>query len=308
MRVGTTILITVALMAAAIPPMFLAASGDVGYALGAAFAIAALGVAVAWTFAGEISLGHWGLAAFGGAIAALTPGPWGFRCLVATLALAAVGALLAKLSSGRSVLSFAVLSLAAAATGEAAVLRVVGRTVPASAELVGSTAAVLGLAVAIGMVWVRRTRMGARMIAARDDPQRAPWLGADPSRERVIALTISTALAGLAGSVFFAGSQGGLLTTSFEAGRSFDVLSLAVIGGLGSPVGAFLSAAGIYAGRILLPGTWQALLYGVGVVVVVMFLPAGLSRILNRVRDVAVGLVGGPPPRRPEPEPEKVAA
>ncbi|HEX9711024.1 MAG TPA: hypothetical protein VGB52_00535 [Actinomycetota bacterium] len=299
-RLAAVILIVGALVAAAVPPLFLTPSGDVGYALGGAFALAAAGAALAWMFAGEISLGHWGFAAIGGAVAALTPGPWPIRCVVATIATALLGVFLALLSNRRSVLTFAVLSLAAAATAPAAVLRLVGRTVPADAGTVGSVTAVIGVLVALGGVWVRRTRVGARMVAARDDPQRAPWLGANPARERTLALTASTAIAGLAGSLFFAGSLGGLLTTSFEATRSFDLLSLTVIGGLGSSVGAFLGAAAIYAGRIFLPGTWQALLYGVGVIVVVIFMPAGLSRILNRVRDVGARLIAGaqaqPPP------------
>lgn len=304
-RIAGGVLLAILVVAVVAPPMFLSPSGDVAYATAAAFAVAALGVAVAWMFAGEVSLGHWGLAGFGAVIASLTPGPWVFRTLVSTVLLAASGAALALASRRRSTLSFAVISLGAAATAPVAVIRVVGRTVNASPGSVGSVSAAIGVAAAIGIILVRRSNMGARMIAARDDPQRAPWLGADLVSTRVIALTISAALAGLAGGLYFASTTVGLTTQSFEAGRSLDLLSVTVIGGLGSPFGALAGAAVMRAGRILLPGTWASILSGAGVLLVVLFLPAGLSRGLIRLRDWGIRLLVREPA---EPQRDEVAA
>jgi branched-chain amino acid transport system permease protein len=171
------------------------------------------------------------------------------------------------------------------------VLKVIGRTADAPPRLVGATTAAIGLLAAVGVARLRRTRIGAQMVASRDDPQRAPWLGADLLTTRVVALALSTGLAGLAGGLYFASSPIGLTAGGVEGFRSLDLLSVTVIGGLGSPVGAFLGAAAVRAARVLLPGTWSALLSGAGVLIVVIFAPAGMSRVLVRARDIGVRLV-----------------
>lgn len=284
-------MLALGLLSAALPPIFLEPGPDVAFATAAAFALAAVGVAVAWIFAGEISLGHWGLAAFGAVVASYTPGHWLFRALVAALVLGLAGGLFALASRNRSTLSFAVVSLAAAATAPVAVLKVIGRTTDAPPRMVGAVTAGIGLLAAVGIAWLRRTRIGTQMVAARDDPQRAPWLGADLLTTRVVALSLSTGIAGLAGGLYFASSPIGLTTGGVEGLRSLDLLAVTVIGGLGSPIGAFIGAAAVRAARVLLPGTWSALLSGAGVLIVVIFSPAGLSRILVRLRDVGVRLV-----------------
>lgn len=290
-RILGLVALAIGLVAAVVPPFFLEPGPDVAFATAAAFSLAAVGVAVAWVFAGEVSLGHWGLAAFGAVVAAYTPGPWFFRAIVAGVVLSVVGGLFALVSRDRSSLSFAVVSLAAAATAPVAVLKVIGRTADAPPRLVGAVTAAIGLLVAVSVSWLRRTRIGAQMVAARDDPQRAPWLGADLLTTRVIALAVSTGIAGLAGGLYFASSPIGLTTQGVDGLRSLDLLSVTVIGGLGSPIGAFLGAGAVRAARLLLPGTWSALLSGAGVLIVVIFSPAGMSRAIVRVRDIGVRLV-----------------
>lgn len=307
-RLGGVVLLVVAIVAVGVPPFFLEPGPDVAFATGAAFALAAVGVAVAWIFAGEISLGHWGFAAFGAVVASYTPGHWLLRAFVASAVLAAVGVVLALASKNRSTLSFAVVSLAAAATAPVAVLKVIGRTTEAGPRAVGSTTAIIGLLVATGVAVLRRSHLGARMVAARDDPQRAPWLGANLATTRIMALAISTGIAGLAGGLYFASSPIGLTTQGVEGARSLDLLAVTVMGGLGSPIGAFLGAGAVRAARLLLPGTWSALLSGAGVLIVVISAPAGLSRAIVRVRDIGVRLIAGRAAAPSRAERPKVAA
>ena len=66
---------------------------------------------------------------------------------------------------------------------------------------------------------------------------------------------------------------------------------MAVIGGLGSPAGVVAGAVAVIAGRILLPGAWGFLTSGAGVLLVLIFRPAGLSGILQWIRDGVVRLL-----------------
>ena len=282
-----------AVAGAALVPVFLSPSQDVLYATSAALALGALAVAAAWMFAGEVPLGHWGLAGLGAAVAALTPGPWALKCALGGIVLAGSGAVLALASRRQSGLSFAVLGLAAAAAAPVALLRVGGGTVPTDPGVVGAVGGGICVVAAIALSRLRASVLGARMVAARDDPQRAPWLGSDPTTSRVLSLAISGGLAGLAGTLYLASTPAGIAPGAFDPGRSLELLAMAVVGGLGSPAGALLGAAVLQIARFALPGPWAMLASGAGVLVVVLFMPAGLSRLIEAARFRCVRLIVG---------------
>jgi branched-chain amino acid transport system permease protein len=284
-----------AVAAVALAPVWLSPGNDVRYATAAALALGALAVAAAWMFAGEIPLGHWGLAGIGAVVAVLTPGPWLIKFVVAVAVLGASGAVLALASRRQSNLSFAVLGLAAAAAAPVAVLALGARSIDTDPGLVGGVCGVVCVVAAFGLSRLRASTLGAKMVAARDDPQRAPWLGADPLRARVLALALSASLAGLAGTFYLAAIPAESIAPGiFEPERSLELLSMAVVGGLGSPAGALLGAGTLEAARIMLPGPWAMLASGAGVLIVVMFMPAGLGRLVETVRLTAVRLIVGP--------------
>ncbi|HEX9695271.1 MAG TPA: hypothetical protein VGB64_03040 [Actinomycetota bacterium] len=293
-QLGGGLFAVVAIVAASLPPLVLSASSQVRYATTAAYAIAALAVAVAWMFAGEVVLGHWGVAGLGAAVAALTPGPWIARALIAAAAMGATGAAMALASRRQASLSFAVLGLAAAAAAPSVLLMVGEHTVPADVKTVGMIGGGMAVAIAVALSRLRASVAGFTMVAARDDPQRAPWLGASVMRSRVIALSLSGALAGLAGALYLAATPAGIAPGAFDPVWSLDLLAMAVIGGLGSPSGALLGALAIRAARIFLPPEWAAVTSGAGVILVVSFLPGGLGRGLQWMRDRAVRVLAGP--------------
>ncbi len=287
-RTAAIVFGVVAVAAAAVAPAFLGPAHDVLYATSGTLALGALAVAAAWIFGGEIALGHWGLAGLGAAVAAVTPGPWAWRAIMASLTMAAASSLLALASRRQSNLSFAVLGLAIAAAAPIALLHVHRSAEPLDPAVVGTIAGALAVAIALALSRLRGTLVGARMVAARDDPARAPWLGADPVNGRVLALTISGGIAGLAGALYLAATPVGIAAGAFDVSRSLDLLTMAVVGGLGSPLGAIVGAAAIQSAKYFLPGPWAALASGAGVLLVVIFRPAGLSRALVVVRDAAV--------------------
>ena len=64
------------------------------------------------------------------------------------------------------------------------------------------------------------------------------------------------------------------------------MFTTAVVGGVGSLLGAVLGAIYLEGGRWFLPGAqWQALASAVGVLLVLMVVPGGLSDIAYRSRD-----------------------
>lgn len=289
------VFVVLMLGAGIVPAATLPPGARVLYAGAAAVAVAVLATAVAWMFTGEIVLGHWGLAGLGAALAAVTPGPWVFKCLAAALVLTAGGALLAVATRRRSSLSFSVVGLAAAGAAPVAILSLGRDTVQTNPRIAGGAAAVVAILAAVAVARLRSSLVGVRMVAARDDPDRAPWLGADPTRLRILGLALSSGLAGLAGALYLAAIPAGIAPGAFDPLISLDLLAMAVVGGLGSPFGALAGAAVLQGARVLLPGPWAILASGLGVVIVVIFFPGGISRIITWVRDrIAAALVGRP--------------
>jgi branched-chain amino acid transport system permease protein len=294
LRVAAIGLAVVAAVAAAAPPLLLGPGDDITYGTSTAFVLAALAVSVAWVFAGELALGQWGVVGFAATVAAVTPGPLLVRAIVAIVAITGAGAALAVVSRRQASLGFAVIGLAIAAAAPIAFDRVTRTDLSLGPQLAGSIGGVLIVLGAVAATRLRATVLGARLVAAREDGQRARWLGTDPTKARALGLGLSFAIAASAGVIYLAslgGAQPGI--DAFEASRSLNVLAMAVIGGLGNPLGAVIGAALLRAGTIWLPGPWALLTSGAGVLLVVLFLPAGLSRIIEKVRNLGVRLLVG---------------
>ncbi|MCA1833560.1 MAG: hypothetical protein ABR548_07930 [Actinomycetota bacterium] len=291
----------VIIAAAIVGPSFVSPGSRVLYATSSAMAIGVLSIAVAWMFAGEIALGHWGLAGMGAWLAAHVHGPIALRAVVAALVLGAVGALLGLISRRRSSLAFPVLGLAAAAAAPILLVSLHTRGISTEVAPIGSASAVIAILTAMAIWRLRKSDLGVRMVAARDDPARAPWLGAQPLRERIIALTISCALAGLAGALYLASVPAGIPPGVFDARVSLDLLAIGVIGGLGSVAGALAGAGVMLGAQYILPEPWRTLANGTGVLFVVILRPAGLSGAITAVRDAAVRILGPAKPSAPQP-------
>jgi branched-chain amino acid transport system permease protein len=88
-----------------------------------------------------------------------------------------------------------------------------------------------------------------------------------------------------------AATPGSLAPGVFDPGRSLDLLMMAVIGGLGSPVGAILGVGIVQTAYHLLPDSWKLLATGSGVLLVVMFRPGGLSGLPVWIRDAAIRIL-----------------
>ena len=149
--------------------------------------------------------------------------------------------------------------------------------------------------------WLPSTRLGRAMRAVRDNELAAETLGVHTLRTKVIAFTISAALAGIGGALYAAGFSY-ISPDNFNFLRSIEFLTAVLLGGAQSPFGAALGTVLI----VLLP-EWLRFLrslylavYGLGVILIMVFLPEGIwGLIRNNWRKLRplkpIAAVGIPP-------------
>src|SRR5690349_23035016 len=82
---------------------------------------------------------------------------------------------------------------------------------------------------------------GRALISIREDELAAEAMGVNTTRYKVMAFVISSAMAG-AGGVLLAHFDGYLNPKSFEFIKSFEILIMIILGGLGSIVGSIIGA------------------------------------------------------------------
>jgi branched-chain amino acid transport system permease protein len=86
-----------------------------------------------------------------------------------------------------------------------------------------------------------KSNFGRALISIREDELAAEAMGINTTRYKVMAFVISSAMAG-AGGVLLAHFDGYLNPKSFEFIKSFEILIMVILGGLGSIVGSVLGA------------------------------------------------------------------
>jgi branched-chain amino acid transport system permease protein len=143
-------------------------------------------------------------------------------------------------------------------------------------ETTGLFQALVGALIALGVAFAySRSRSGRLLRAAREDPPAAQSIGVNVIRHRLIAFTISGALAGLAGGLLV--HQIGSITTSqVYLDLTFLTLAMLVIGGVTSLWGATLGAIAVS----LLNSFLSHAENGVGVIFFHLKIPSGASLLI----------------------------
>jgi branched-chain amino acid transport system permease protein len=143
--------------------------------------------------------------------------------------------------------------------------------------------------------WIDRSAWGRRWRAVRDDELAAACLGINVARAKLSALAIGSALAGLAGSLYAFRITGTASPDAYDFSRSAILLCAILVGGLasvrGAVVGTFLVLGfdGLMApwldsivqrwqidNRLLVFSNWRLLLFGLLLIALMRFRPAGL--------------------------------
>lgn len=300
-RIALTVVLTLSLLSL---PLWASPSQEQAAALVAIYAIVALSLFVLTGWAGHISLGQFALVGFGGAAAGVLYGRHGWDLLLALpagMAFAALAALVIGIPALRiRGLFLAVTTLAFAVTAETFLLE--DRYLPWLIETRIEQPALFdrfpvaqgwqqyflclaGLLLTVVAVRnLRRSRTGRAIIAVRDNEANAEAAGIDSTRIKLAAFAISGAIAGFAGGLYVI-NQNGLFSDAFGANVSIRLFSMVVIGGLGSMPGAILGAVYVRGAEFFLPPEYELLASGIGILLLLMFLPEGLGGLVYRVRD-----------------------
>ena len=198
-----------------------------------------------------------------------------------------------------------------------------GITVPADAKFYWLCLVFLGLAVVLARS-LRRNRSGRILIGVRDNGRLMQAFGVNLAATRMAAFAVSGFIAGMAGALVAYQNQG-FEPGGFTPEKSLTLFVMAVIGGVGSIPGAILGAVYVV-GLPLIPGLRDIdlidlLTSGVGLLLLLTFLPGGLIEGVYRIRDsllrrvaakhdihvpslVADSLVEGTPPAPEERDPD----
>ena len=156
-----------------------------------------------------------------------------------------------------------------------------------------ATFAVLGITYNVACAFAyQRSRFGRQLRATREDPAAARASGISIYRHRLLAFTVSGALAGLAGGLYV--HELGIITPDlFYLDLTFVTLAMLVFGGMGSLWGAVLGALSISAlnsflgdaentvhvgVRLTLPNGTRLVTIGAVMALVLILRPSGLTR------------------------------
>lgn len=275
-------------------------------------ALAVTGIVILTGYAGQISLGHAGFAGIGGYACALAPVHWGLPPALAVVLGAAISAVLAWLV-GRPILRLKGYYLGVASLGFGILVAMVlnnerwltkgpdGIEVP-DLGLRGFLKA-MGLDLSNGEFWYGLTGIallvgawlalnlyhsptGRALRALHGSEVAAGTVGIDVARVKLQAFVISAVYASVAGSLLALQNK---FITPDVAGfmHSIEMVTMAVLGGVGSVPGAVIGA-GILT---LLPqvltvfADYEQVILGLVMMLVMIFLPQGLvPSVLRKLR------------------------
>ena len=134
----------------------------------------------------------------------------------------------------------------------------------------------------LAILWrLDRSWFGRACRAVRDDPEAAQAMGINVARTKIVAYTVTSALAGVAGMAY-AFVDNTVNPPIFGLENSFMLLFMVIVGGSGRHAGAIVGAALLYVMPLVLSpiiGHHHALVFGVFMVAVVLFQPKGLIGI-----------------------------
>ncbi|VAX29918.1 Branched-chain amino acid transport system permease protein LivM (TC 3.A.1.4.1) [hydrothermal vent metagenome] len=121
------------------------------------------------------------------------------------------------------------------------------------------------------------SQIGRAWIAIREDEVAAEAMGIDTTRIKTLAFVLGAAIAGVAG-VLFAARYTFISPESFTFLESVRILSMVVLGGMGSLPGAILGAFLLTVLPEMLRGfaNYRMLIFGLALVVMMVFRPQGL--------------------------------
>jgi branched-chain amino acid transport system permease protein len=173
----------------------------------------------------------------------------------------------------------------------------------------------LYLAVLLALVLLvhnlENSRLGRQWMSIREDELAATCMGIDPTRTKLLAFAMTAAVCGVAGVLWASKIATTAEPTTYDFNVSITVLSILIVGGLGSIRGVLagtgivmgfdiflkklteeLQRAGLDSGStvFLTPANWKFLVFGLALVLMMRFRPEGIlpsSRIKRELHKEA---------------------
>jgi branched-chain amino acid transport system permease protein len=237
-------------------------------------------------FTGQLSLGHAGFMAVG-AYASVVMTNMLNQPFIVGIIVACAAAALAGFIIGVPTLRLKGDYLAIATLGFGEIIRVVLQNI----DYVGGPAGILGITQLTTWPWLFgatvitvlvivnliNSSYGRAIISVREDEIASELMGINTTRYKVLAFVIGAMFAGLAGAMY-AHYFYIIKPETFNFMKSFDILVMVVLGGLGSTTGAIIAAIFITALTAALQ-KWAAIrmiLYALILIIIMIYRPQGL--------------------------------
>jgi branched-chain amino acid transport system permease protein len=150
---------------------------------------------------------------------------------------------------------------------------------------------------------IPKSELGRRWMAVRDMDTAAAVIGIPVLRTKLLAFAVSSFYCGVAGALWGFTYLGTFDPRTWELTRSFQILFIIIIGGMGSIIGSFLGSAFMLLlpiamsqlGSALLGGAidqgslenYKKVVFGVLIVAFLIKEPGGLARLWSRLRERA---------------------
>lgn len=235
---------------------------------------------------GQFSIGHAGFMAVGAYVGAIMTVKLGLPFIVGIIA-GALGAAVLGFVIGLPTLRLTGDYLAIATLGLGEIIRITILNIP----YVGGASGFMGIPKLTDFTWafflmvftlffiknfVNSTH-GRACIAVRENEIAAEAMGVDTTKYKVLAFTLGAAFAGVAGALF---SHYTYIAhpASFTFMRSFDILTMVVLGGLGSMSGSIFGAiffTWVSAFFADWP-EWRMVIYSLLLIILMLYRPQGL--------------------------------
>jgi urea transport system permease protein len=161
-----------------------------------------------------------------------------------------------------------------------------------------------------------QSRYGELLVAVRDSEERVRFLGYDPANVKLFAYVIAAGMAGIAGALFVS-AVGAIYPALIGIVPSIQFVIGVAVGGRASLLGPVLGSVAVAWAQTSLSEQFPAFwiyFQGALFVVVVAFLPGGLSSLVTTVRQRMAGVPPeaitpeAPPGPDPDPIPVRVSA
>jgi branched-chain amino acid transport system permease protein len=148
-------------------------------------------------------------------------------------------------------------------------------------------ALIVGLISISFVLWLTHSKLGLALVSIRDDEDAAEAIGINTFKYKIVSMSLSTLMAGLAGGVFSYYVASFYYYVPFDLNWSFDPVLISFIGGPGTVLGPVIGSICYVLLKELFAislGQMNVLIFGIVFIFMILFLPEGLIGAARKFR------------------------